>query len=648
MTVDPYEGNPHVGLPITDDDATIAAMLEDVSIPTLVLSMVHLTGDPSWIRGEIRPLGLFLNEIQGFMPEEAKAEVRGRALEAIVAFRDGGCVLPPPPSEDLLREMMAWLVCADVPSEYVPMMLEDMELDGSDAGTVVTSSSPEARAALPVVVVGAGESGVLAGIRLKQAGIPFTIVEKNAGVGGTWYENSYPGCRVDVGNHFYCYSFEPSDHWTEYYAKQPEIRAYFEEVANRHDLWNAIRFETEVVRAEWDESASLWHVHVRSADGSEETLDARAVITAVGQLNRPQYPDIQGLDRFEGPMFHSARWDHSVDLTGKRVVMIGAGASGFQIAPTIAPDVESLVVFQRTAQWMFPNPNYHAKVPDGMKWAIRHLPFYGRWFRFLLFWPGCDGALENIKVDPEWPHQDRSINAANDMAREMFTSWITSQVGDDPELLAKVLPDYPATGKRTLQDNGSWLGCLKRDNVELVRTAIDHVDETGVVTVDGTRHDADVIVLATGFRMSDVLLPMEFIGRDGVSLNEFWTDRPAGYLGITVPGFPNFFMTYGPTTHLNHGGSLIFHSECQVRYIGGCLDALAASGARAMEPRAELYEAYHRKHQEAISDTVWNHPSITHTHFRNSHGEIHTVSPFRLVDYWAWTHQPDMEDFVLS
>lgn len=647
MNNDPYAGNPHAGAPITDDEATIASMLEGVSIPTLVLSMVHLTGDPSWIRGEIRPLGLFLNEIQGFLPEEQKAEVRARALDTIVAFRDGGGALPPPPSEELLREMMAWLVCEEVPAEYVPMLLEDMELDGSDRRGVVTTSSPEARAALPVVVIGAGESGVLAGIRLKQAGIPFTIIEKNAGVGGTWYENSYPGCRVDVGNHFYCYSFEPADHWTEYFAQQPEIRAYFEEVANRHDLWSSIRFRTEVVRSVWDDDAGLWHVTVRTHDGAEEVLDARAVVTAVGQLNRPQIPDIPGIDTFDGPMFHSARWDHSVDYEGKRVIMIGAGASGFQIAPTIAPKVESLVVFQRTAQWMFPNPNYHEKVPEGMKWAIRHLPFYGRWYRFLLFWPGCDGSLKNIKVDPEWPHQDRSINAANDMAREMFTQWITSQVGDDPDLLAKVIPDYPATGKRTLQDNGSWLGCLKRENVELVRTAIDHIDANGVVAVDGTRYDADIIVLATGFQMSKVLFPMEFIGRDGVSLNEFWADRPGAYLGITVPGFPNLFMTYGPSTHLNHGGSLIFHSECQVRYIGGCLDAMAARGVTAMEPKPEPYDAYHRKHQDAIADTVWNHPSIRHTHFRNSHGEIHTVSPFRLVDYWSWTREPDLDDFVL-
>ena len=638
---DHHTGNPHIGLSITDDDATIRAMLADVSIPTLVLSMVHLTGDPSWIRGPIRPLGLFLNEIQGYLPEEQKAQIREQALEAIMNFRDGGCVLPSPPDEELLREMMAWLVCEDVPAEYVPMMLEDMELDGTDQRSVASRSSIEARSALPVVVVGAGESGVLAGIRLTQAGIPFTIIEKNAGVGGTWFENSYPGCRVDVGNHFYCYSFEPSDHWTEYFAQQPEIRAYFEEVTDRHDLWSNIRFSTEVTRAEWDEADAVWRVSVRDVDGAESVLEARAVITAVGQLNRPQLPDIDGIDSFEGPSFHSARWDHSVDLAGKRVIMIGAGASGFQIAPTIAPEVESLVVFQRTAQWMFPNPNYHEKVPPGMTWAIRHLPFYGRWYRFLLFWPGCDGSLQNAVIDPDWPHQDRSINAANDMARQMFTDWITGQVGDDPELLAKVIPDYPATGKRTLQDNGSWLRALTRDNVDLVRTQIDHIDAHGVVTSDGTRYEADIIVFATGFQM-------EFIGRDGVSLNEFWRDRPSAYLGITVPGFPNLFMMYGPSTHLNHGGSLIFHSECQMRYISSCLDEMAARGVRTMEPRQELYEQYHQKHQELITKMVWSHPSITHTHFRNQAGEIHTVSPFRLVDYWSWTRSVDIDDFLLT
>ncbi len=562
--------NIHAGLPITDDDATIAAALEDVSIPTLCLSLVHITGDPSGIRGELRPQGLFLNEVQGFMSEDAKAQVRALALDVIRKYRDAGSQLPSPPSPALIREMMSWLVCTEVPDEYVPMMLEEMmleemELEGRDERAFDWHEVPEAaRADFPVVVIGCGQSGLLAGIRLREAGIPFTIVEKNAGVGGTWWENTYPGCRVDVGNHFYCYSFEPSDHWTEFFSQQPELQAYFERVMDHHGVRPHVRFETEVVAARWDERAALWRVRIRAKSGREETLSARALISAVGQLNRAKLPDIPGIESFAGPSFHSSQWDHSVSYAGKRVAVIGAGASGFQIVPTIAPEVESLVVFQRSAQWMFPNPNYHEKVGPGVRWALRHLPFYGRWYRFLLFWPGCDGGLVAARVDPEW-HKEGSVSAANEATREIFTQWITSQVNNDPELVEKVVPRYPATGKRTLQDNGSWLKALTRANVELVRSDVARIEKDAVIGSDGRRHEVDLIVYATGFHANRFLFPIEIAGRDGVLLADYWGDRPAALLGITVPGFPNLFCMYGPGTNLAHGGSLIFHSECQMR-----------------------------------------------------------------------------------
>src|SRR5439155_15646105 len=198
------------------------------------------------------------------------------------------------------------------------------------------------------------------------------------------------------------------------------------------------------------------------------------------------------------------------DLTAKDVVMVGAGATGFQVAPAIAEQVKSLTVIQRTAQWMFPNPNYHEPVGPGVRWALKHLPFYGRWYRFLIFWPGCDTGLEAARVDPDYAgDQQVAVSEMNDLTRQMFTEWITSQVGDDPDLITKVVPDYPATGKRTLQDNGSWLRTLTRDNVELVRTGIDHIEPDAIVTIDGERHPADVIVYATGFHATRVLWPMD-------------------------------------------------------------------------------------------------------------------------------------------
>jgi 4-hydroxyacetophenone monooxygenase len=634
--------NPYAGQPFTTSDEEIAAALLDVSIPTLMLSLVHMSGDPSLIRGDLKPAGLFLNEVQGYMSEEDKATARKIALEVIADYRDRGCPEPEPIGPELLHEMMQWLVCEPVPDEYVPMLLEEMELDGRDARAV-----PSTPADLPVVVIGCGESGLLAGIRLKEAGIPFTIVEKNAGVGGTWWQNTYPGARVDVGNHFYCYSFEPTDQWTHFFAEQPELQSYFQNVMDRYDIGRHVLWETEVTEASWDDDTATWTVLARGRDHKTTTLTARAVISAVGQLNRPHLPVIAGQENFAGPSFHSSEWDHSVDLRDKRVAMIGAGASGFQIAPAIAGDVEQLTVFQRTAQWMFPNPNYHAAVGPGVQWALRHLPFYGRWYRFLLFWPGCDKGLAAAYVDPEYPDQQKAVSEINEITRIMFTEWITSQVGDDPELLAKVVPDYPATGKRTLQDNGSWLRTLTRDNVDLVRTGIDHIETDAVVTTDGKRYPADIIVYATGFEATKMLWPMTIIGRGGEILSERWGERPSAYLGITVPGYPNFFCMYGPGTNLASGGSLIFHSECQMRYITQCLELLIEGGHLSLEPREDKTDDWHARSQAEMRRLVWSHPSIKHSFYKNSLGEVHGLSPWRLVDYWNWTREPDPDDFVI-
>jgi 4-hydroxyacetophenone monooxygenase len=641
--------NQWAGEPFDSSDQEIAEALLDVSIPTLMLSLVHITGDAELLRGPLRPVGLFLNEVQGFMSDEDKQAVRDLALPIIRAYRDKGCPEPAPLSGDLLQEMMEWLACEPVPSEYVPMLLEELELDGTDARRGAIPTELSARQAFPVVVIGCGQSGLLAGIRLKEAGIPFTIIEKNSGVGGTWFENSYPGARVDVGNHFYCYSFEPSNEWTEFFAQQPELQSYFSAVMTRNGIEPHVRFDTEVLGATWDERSATWTVQVRGADGSSDALVARAVISAVGQLNAPHIPEIPGQETFAGSSFHSARWDHDIDLSAARVAMIGAGASGFQIAPAIAPKVDRLTVFQRTAQWMFPNPNYHEVVAPGVRWALTHLPFYGRWYRFLIFWPGAEKGLEAARVDPNYDGDPSlAISATNDATRLLFTDWITSQVGDDPALRAKVIPDYPATGKRTLQDNGSWLRTLTLDNVELVRNGIKRIEADAVVTVDGERYEADVIVYATGFHATKALYPMEIIGRHGTDLREMWGERPAAYLGITIPQFPNFFCMYGPGTNLAHGGSLILHSECQMRYISDALEQIIKGGLSSIEPRQDRYEDWHARCQSELKTLVWAQPSVKHSFYKNAYGEIHGLSPWRLVDYWRWTKEADLSDYVVD
>ena len=553
---------------------------------------------------------------------------------------------------ELIREMLDWAACEHVPDDYLALVSEELDLDGVDPRR--PAPLPADRAAeLPVLVVGCGESGILAGVRLKQANIPFTIVEKNAGPGGTWWENSYPGARVDVANHFYCYSFEPNNDWTHFFAEQDELQDYFTQVMANHDLGEHVRWNTEVLAAEWNDDDGVWSVSLRGADGQLTAIDARALITAVGQLNRPNVPEFDGShasDAFAGPSFHSAAWDHSVDLTGKRVALIGAGASGFQIAPAIADDVYQLTVFQRTAQWMFPNAMYHDEVGDGVQWAMRHLPFYGRWYRFLVLWPGSDKGLDAAEGDPNYAGQDNAVSDINAAAHMMFSQWITSQIGEGPnseELLAKVMPDYPACGKRTLQDDGTWLQTLQRDNVELVRTPIERITATGVVTEDGATHDADVIVYATGFRHTDVLWPLNVTGRNGIDLHTMWGSRPYAYLGITVPEFPNFFIVYGPGTHLAHGGSLIFQSELQMRYIDQCLQRLIETDLHSVEPKPQAATDWHQRTQAQIKAMVWAHPAVKHSYFKNADGEIHTVSPWRLNEYWAAVREPDWSQFVI-
>jgi 4-hydroxyacetophenone monooxygenase len=641
----------YAGQPFTTSTSEIAAALQDVSIPTLLLSLVHITGDPRYIR-DFKQMGVFLNEVQGFMSEEDKARARDEALTVITDYRDRGCPEPPPLNSDLIREMLDWAACEHVSDDYLPLALEEMDLDGVDPRRPAKLPA-ESMAEFPVLVIGCGESGILAGVRLRQANIPFTIIEKNAGPGGTWWENSYPGARVDVANHFYCYSFEPNNDWTHFFAEQAELQDYFTKVLTKHGLAEHVRWNTEVLTAEWHDAEGMWTVELRSSDGRTSTVRARAVITAVGQLNRPHIPEFEGADTFEGPSFHSADWDHSVDLTGKRVALIGAGASGFQIAPAIAGHVDHLTIFQRTAQWMFPNTMYHDEVGDGVRWAMRHLPCYGRWYRFLLLWPGADKGLDAARSDPDYRDQsggnEYAVSDINAAARMMFSHWISSQIEgpNSDELLTKVMPDYPATGKRTLQDNGSWLQTLQRDNVELVRTPIGRIAPRGVVTEDGVTHEADVIVYATGFRHTDVLWPLKVIGRNGIDLHQVWGSRPHAHLGITVPGFPNLFLVYGPGTHLAHGGSLIFQSELQMRYINLCLQHMAEQQILAIEPTPEATAAWHQRTQAEIKKMVWSHPAVKHSYFKNADGEIHTVSPWRLSEYWAAVREPDWSQFVV-
>ena len=635
------------GLPFDDGDEVLRAAIDDASVPALLMSMVHMTGDLSILDELPRPFLLIAMDLQGAMSEPDKQTVRDKAFEIARDYRDRGCPPPFVPDEHQLRVMLDVISAGQVSGDLVDYIAADLRITGADQDGPALSSTREQRAAFPVVVIGCGEAGILAGIKLKQAGVPFTIVERQSGAGGTWLANRYPGCRVDIASQYYTYSFEPTDHWEHHYATQPEILTYLNDVIARHGIAEQTRFGTEVLGAEWDDAACLWRVRVRpaggTADGPVEELSARGLICAVGQFSTPVIPEVPGVDDFRGPMCHTADWDDTLDLTGKRVAVIGAGASGFQLVPAIAGTAAHVDVYQRTPQWMAPNIHYHERVGDGARWATRHLPYYGRWLRFVSWWPIADALDEQITIDPEWDTGGLSVSAGNQGIRDMFTAWMRAFT-DDEDLLAKVTPNYPPMAKRTLQDDGTWLTTLQRDDVELITGGIIAITADGVTGADGVHRRADVLVWATGFDVNHQLGPIDIRGLGGAGLNETWGDAAYAYLGVTVSDFPNFYCMFGPGTNAVNGASLIYNSECQMRYILGCIDMVLASGAGAAAPRAAVCRDYDRRSQARLQTMVYAHPSVS-SYYKNSAGELPTLFAWRIADYWKWTRRPDPADY---
>ena len=630
-------------------EETLELGLNQAHLPALLMALVHITGDENILTEFPQPVYDFFAEGRlGGYNEEQQAKIRARAKDAIETYLVNGEKLPPPPSPATVRKMMDFIAGADIPEHYVPFMEEELGLAGEDTRHPhwETEKLKTARKDMRVVVIGAGMSGILSAIRLKQAGIAFDVIEKNADVGGTWFENTYPGCRVDNPNHMYSFSFEPNHDFPYHYSTQDVLLSYFQRTADKYNLRKNIRFETQVTEARFDEKTSKWHVKIKNKNGKEETLVANAVISAVGQLNQPKLPDIRGVETFKGPAFHSAQWCHDVNLTGERVNVIGTGASAFQFVPEIAPKVKELKVFQRTPPWLGPTPDYHDKVGEGKKWLLEHVPMYGKWYRFWLFWMLTDGIYEFVKTDPTWNGPENAVSPNNALLREMLSAAIKPQTDDAPWLFEKIIPDYPFGGKRSLRDNGVWVEALKRPNVELVTEPIEEINANGVKTKDGKQYDADVTIYGTGFHASNFLRTYKVYGRGGVELHDRWNGDARAYLGMTVPGFPNFFIIYGPNTNIVVNGSIIFFSESSVRYIMGCLRLLAETGNATLEPKESVHDAFNEKVDAANKLMAWGAPQVT-SWYKNQTGRVSQNWPFPLVEYWSATLKPNPGDFEL-
>jgi cation diffusion facilitator CzcD-associated flavoprotein CzcO len=464
-----------------------------------------------------------------------------------------------------------------------------------------------------VAIVGAGFGGIAAGVTLKKAGIhTFTIFEKSDRVGGTWWDNQYPGCEVDVASHVYSFPFKRYN-WSRTHAKQAELQAYLEETVSDWSLWSHIRLGVAVERAVWDENS---HTYTLTLDTGEE-VECNVLLAATGFLNVPQYPTWPGLDQFEGPKFHTSRWEHDHDLTGKTVAVVGTGSTATQIIPEIAPVVKRVYLFQREPGWVSPKGDRDYTPEE--RAAMRN-PLTYRKARYKEMWRLEKGLWRGAIYKPG--------TKTNQAREEACREFIDREFAEHPDLRKAVTPTYPYPGKRPIF-NSTFYGALKHENVELVPRAVESVTASGIVDVDGIEREIDVLVMATGFQPTNYLARIEIVGRTGRSLREYWNGEPRAFLGITVPEFPNFFILYGPGTN---GGEIVSLLQRQSEYAVRAMRRMMREKVSAVEVKRSWADIYHAWLQSTMEGTSW---TMSKNYFTTESGKVVTQWPYGAMFYGA-------------
>lgn len=517
---------------------------------------------------------------------------------------------------------------------------ETGRISGGLTGAVASGRAKRSRAATAalaggarrprVAILGAGAGGLCAAIQLQLAGLDdFTIYEKSDGVGGTWRDNTYPGAACDVPSHLYSFSFASKSDWSRKFAGQPEILSYFESLVDEYGLAPRIRTGVEVADATWDEEALVWRLGLHGADGEREEVEADVVVSGLGQLNRPYVPDLPGLDSFGGAVFHSARWDHDHDLRGERVGVIGIGASAIQFVPRVAEVARSVVLFQRSANYVAPRND--RPYPGWQRWMFQRFPAVQRAYRTSIY----------LRLEARFSIMRRDSRLGRWLAGQ-FANRLGALASDRLPREA-LIPDYPPGCKRILIAD-DWYPTLLSRHVSVVTADVQAVTPTGVVTADGVETPLDTIIFGTGFRTTEFLAPLRVTGRDGRTLDEVWSDGARAFLGLSVPGFPNFFMLYGPNTNLGHN-SILFMIEQQVGYLVQLLEEEVVRGARAADVREPAADRFDRAVQEAAQSTVWAEGCSSW--YKTEDGRITNNWTDRTTAYRRLLAHPDLADWDL-
>jgi 4-hydroxyacetophenone monooxygenase len=572
------------------------------------------------------------------------AMLRRKAVAFLRAHRDAGAgpldVGPP----ERLRRSVPLALGEELDDAELAFCREELALDPWARSLAWRQPPPPERLqGFSVTVIGAGLGGLNVALMLKRAGIPYTVVEKDSGVGGTWWETRYPGARVDTPSRGYTHIFGATFPYSSPFCDAAENRRYFDWVADTFELRDDIVFDTEVRSLTWDEAAGAWEIEVDGPEG-HRTLRSNAVVTAVGFLNRPRIPEIEGMADFRGRSWHTSHWPEDADLHGRRVAVVGTGCTGYQLIPELAEHTEQVVAFQRTPQWLFGVPGYLSPFPEEVGWLDRNLPYYTNFMRLRTL--GTGKAFWRLtEIDPGFddPH---TVSPLNKITRDASLEFLHSKVAD-PQLRAMMTPAHPPWSARAVMADTEYcvLDAIQRDDVTLVTSGIRRITERGIEDGDGTHHEVDVIVYATGYHASEYLFPMEVRGRDGQTLSELWKVGGArAHRFCMYPGFPNLWSVYGPNTNGGLGAGA-FH-ELVTRYALECMERLILAGARAIEPTREAYDRFNADVDERNGRKVWSDPR-GNGYYWTEHGRSVVMCPFTGPQIFDLLRHPPFDELEI-
>lgn len=607
--------------------------------------LYQLTGDPEVAATgiEIDPTGF--QTAMKVARDEDVALLRRKAIEFLETYRAAGAGPLGIGAEDRLPVSLSLTLGEEIDDEEFTFCLEELALDPWVREHDWRRVPPQDRLhEFSVTIIGAGLGGLNVALMLKRAGIACTVIEKNAGVGGTWNETRYPGARVDTPSRGYTHIFGAHFPYSSPFCDWAENQRYFDWVADTFDVRDDIVFNTEVRALTWDERSSTWEVEIDGPEGPSR-LRSNAVVTATGFLNRPMIPEIEGMASFRGPSWHTARWPEDTDVTGKRIAVVGTGCTGYQLIPELALQAEQVVAFQRRPQWLFGVPGYLSPFPPEVAWLDRNFPYYTNFMRLRTL--GTGKAFWRLtEIDPDF-HDPHTVSPLNHTTREASLAFLESKLGDRPELMATMTPEHPPWSARAVMVDTDWcvLDAIRRDNVTLVTDRIRRIDETGIETVDGARHDVDAIVYATGFQASDYLFPMKVTGRDGRTLEEFWKIGGArAHRFCMIPGFPNLWSVYGPNTNGGLGPGA-FH-ELVTRYALQCMEHLILEDRKAIEPTEEAYWRFNEEVDERNARKVWSDPRAL-SYYWTEHGRSAVMCPFTGPEIWSLLRHPPLDELEI-